>query len=70
MLGGPPQNFPEITVKRRVDLSALGAGRERDPFDKRPNGFRRLIPLSLASQCFRQPLHLASVDAGDVRDRL
>ena len=40
MFGCPPKNCPEITVKGRVDLTALGAGRERDPFDQRPNGFR------------------------------
>ena len=66
-MGRPFEDCAEVAVKRGVDFAAFGAGRERDPLDEGADRLGRLVALLRALKRLGKPLHLAAVDAGDVR---
>jgi hypothetical protein len=66
-LGRPFENCSEVAVQCGGDLAAPGAGRKRDAFDERANGVRGLIPFPRVLKRFGEALHLAAVEAADVR---
>ncbi len=67
LLGYPFEDGSEVAMQRRGDLAAFRAGRERDALDEGANSFGRFVAFLRMPKRFREPFHLAAVDAGGIR---
>src|SRR5690606_11128772 len=68
--GGCVPSIPGSCRARRAAPRRSGrawAGRERDALDYATDGLGGLVALFRAPERFREPFHLAAIDAGDVR---